>query len=277
MTALLAEIPDIQLRGPDGALYNSPLASDRFMSEKLWRIILIHGFRNSERDALESYNRFRDTLSKYSTFFATHLFYVVWPGDAFSWTTPQNYFSENVQTALAGARILARYLNKILTRESKEGTNCEWIIVSHSLGCRLTTEIIAELRRINSESCNKLRLVLMAGAVATIDVEDNDVYGTALLSAKYIANLYSPEDKTLRKWFPIGELDRLGVEAIGLNGGPIGFGWSVREQMRNFDHGDYWTKSSAVEFLAKLLGVAVPTTLPSYDMPNYHPPEYSGE
>jgi hypothetical protein len=171
------------------------VASDRFMSEKLWRIILIHGFRNSERDALESYNNFRATLSEYSPFLAAHLFYVVWPGDAFPWIAPQNYFSENVQAALAAARILARYLNKILTREVKERTNCEWIIVSHSLACRLTAEMIVELQRIGSESCNKIKLVFMAGAVATIDIEDKDVYGTALLSVKYIANLYSPDSK----------------------------------------------------------------------------------
>jgi hypothetical protein len=274
MTAALADTPDIQLRGPDGTLYNEPLASDRFTSEKLWRIILIHGFRNSEREAFESYNNFRATLSEYSAFFATHLFYIVWPGDAFPWTAPQNYFSENVQTALAAARILAKYLDKIVAREAREGINCEWIIVSHSLGCRLTSEMIAELRRMKSETSNKLKLVLMAGAVATIDVEDNNLYGAALLSTKYTANLYSPDDRTLRKLFPIGELDRWGVEAIGLNGGPIGFGWSVRERMPNFDHGDYWTKSSAVEFLAKSLGVAVPTTLPSNDIPSYHPPEY---
>jgi hypothetical protein len=71
-----------------------------------------------------------------------------------------------------------------------------------------------------------------------------------------------------------GEPDRLRLEAIGLNGGPLGFEWSMRQQMQQFDHGDYWTKSSAVEFLAKSLGVAVPATLPSNDIPSFIPPEY---
>jgi pimeloyl-ACP methyl ester carboxylesterase len=237
MTSIVTDLPDIQLRGPDGTLYSEPLPTERFIDEKLSRILLIHGFRNTEGDAFQSYKDFYATLSRYSAFFAEHLFYVIWPGDIFPWN-PTHYFAENVQNALVAGQILARYLHKRTIKEAAQGIDCELIVVAHSLGCRLASEMMAELRRMNSIVCNKLKLVLMAGAVATIDVENKDVYGSALLSAKYVATLYSPDDKVLGRLFPIGELDRLGQEAIGFKGGPLGFGWSMRQKMQKFDHGD---------------------------------------
>jgi hypothetical protein len=73
--------PDITLRDLDGTLYNEPLGTNRFMLERHWRIILIHGFRNSQSEALQSYEHFRSNLYSYSGFFANQLFYLVWPGD----------------------------------------------------------------------------------------------------------------------------------------------------------------------------------------------------
>jgi len=188
---------------------------------------------------------------------------------------PTRYFAANVQTALDGGRIVAKFLNEIMTSEIEE--SCQYIIVAHSLGCWLAAEMMAEMRRLNAPACNKLKLILMAGAVPTVDVENDNLYGGALVSALNVSNLYSPDDRVLRWLFPIGEIPdgRLGLEAIGLNGAPTNFAWSQREQMTRFDHGDYWTKAPSAEFLARLLGAPVPMTLPANDIPSYHPPEYS--
>jgi hypothetical protein len=132
------------------------------------------------------------------------------------------------------------------------------------------------MRRLNPAACSKLKLILMAGAVPTVDVENDALYGVALVSALHVANLYSPDDRVLRKWFPFGEIveGRYGLEAIGLNGAPIHFGWSQREHMQKFDHGDYWTKAPSAEFLARLLGAPVPMTLPAHEIPSYYPAQY---
>ncbi len=107
----------------------------------------------------------------------------------------------------------------------------------------------------------------MAGAIPVGDVRDHQVYGSGLSAAKYIANLFSPNDKVLRALFPLGEIggSRTGLEPIGLNGEPVTFGWTQREQMIGFGHGDYWKRISVVKFLAWILGIPVPNTLPSHE------------
>jgi pimeloyl-ACP methyl ester carboxylesterase len=268
--------PDITLRSPYGTPYREPLSTKRFMYERRWRIILVHGFRNSERDALESYGVFHSNLSALSALFARHLFYLVWPGDVLRKLKPHRYFVDNVRNAREAGKILAKFLNEIITDEAEAESDCEFIIVAHSLGCWLTAEMMAELHRLDPSVCRNFKLILMAGALPTVDVENHQLYGAGLASALHVSNLYSSDDTVLRDRFPVGLIpDRgTGLEAIGLNGKPISFGWSQREQMKKFGHSDYWPKPASAEFLARLLGVPVPVTLPAYDIASYYPPEY---
>jgi pimeloyl-ACP methyl ester carboxylesterase len=265
--------PDLTLRAPDGTPYSAPLASYRFYAERVCRIILIHGFRNSETDALETYQTFRSHLDGISPFLSNKLFYLVWPGDHFG-GNPIRYFDDNVQNALEAGRTLARFMHDLI---ADQASPCQFIIIAHSLGCRLAAEMMRELHRRNPAACHEFKLFLMAGALPTGDVLTDQASGTGLGVAGYVANLFSPDDRVLRILFPLGEIGglRLGLEPIGLNGAPVDFGWSERAHMEGFGHGDYWKKMTATEFIARALGGTVATALPVNGPVHYQPPEHT--
>lgn len=263
---------DLTLRAPDKTPYSVPYGLPRFYDEQDLRIILIHGFRNSESEAMESYERFRTYLASFDLYIATKLFSLVWPGDAFG-MNPARYFDYNVQNALACGLALANFLDG---RIAREGPRCQFIIIAHSLGCRLTAEMMKELSRLNPSACSRFKLIFMAGAVPVGDVQNNSKYGASLAAAGYVANFFSPDDEVLSGWFPLGEMGggRWDWEAIGLNGQPLTFGWSQRQHMEGFRHGDYWQKRSAAEFVARILGVAVPNAIAANVPLNFRPPEF---
>jgi hypothetical protein len=264
--------PDITLRAPDGTPYSAPLGSSRFYFENGRRVILIHGFRNSESEALETYELFQSYLASFGPQLSFQIYSLVWPGDYFG-GNPIRYFDDNVQNALACGKTLGRFLHDLIVRQTADR---EFVIVAHSLGCRVTAEMMQELYRLNPNACSRFTLVLMAGAVPVSDIQDNASYGTSLAAVGYVANLFSPADKVLRWLFPPGEYGggRHDPEPIGLNGAPSTFAWTVRQQMTGFDHGDYWRKLPTAEFVARVLGIPVPNVLATNEPPSFHPPEF---
>jgi Alpha/beta hydrolase of unknown function (DUF900) len=268
-------VPDVILRSQDNSTYDEPAYSFEFMNEMNWRIIVIHGFRNSERDAMATYQRFYSELLECHSFFQNKVFFLVWPGDSLGWDVTR-YFDDNVQNSLNAGIALAEGLNRVIARDTAHNVRCAYVIVAHSLGCRLTAQMMQHLHSLNPAACKLFKLFLMAGAVPKDDVQNPNVFATGLSAAEYRANLYSPEDGTLRRLFRLGELGggRWPSEAIGLNGEPAQFGWSVRERMPNFKHEDYWKDSRVARFLARSLGLPIETELPEIALSSFVPPSH---
>ena len=262
----------VTLRSSDGVVYTDPLRTGLFDAESQYRIMLIHGFKNSEADAYASYERFRSTLAKLDDFLAQKLFYVVWRGDEYA--NLQQWFSKNVDNAAQSGKNLARLLRSLMTTPA--GRRCQLVIVAHSLGCWLTAETIKELHRTDPDLCRSFKLFLMAGAVRSTDVDDVALFGAPLAATSSVINMYSPKDGVLHYLFRSGlRADgRAGGQAIGLTGAPRSFGSWQSEHMANFVHENYWQREAVVELVARLLGRAVPIAVPTTEPPTYEPPEY---
>jgi hypothetical protein len=262
----------ITLKSSEGAVYTVPLCSPSFGAEKQCRIILIHGYNNSESQALESYERFHSFFSEHSVYHADRMFYLIWTGDYFE--NLMQWFDHNTKNAMECGQNLAAFLDRLISSYHEQG--CQFVIIAHSLGCRLTAEMISGLHKINQGLCGQFKLFLMAGAVRSDDIVDGSKFGEAFAATDCTVNLYSPDDHVLRRYFPLGEWGggRPGAEAIGLNGEPRDFKSWQQHPMSNFDHGDYWKEKSVVELVLRDLGIPVPTTLPVNNLASYRPPEH---
>lgn len=261
--------PDISFRVHGGGIPEKPELTSRFLLERTCRIILIHGLQNSQSAAIETYERFQAAFSGYGGYLAHKLFYLVWPGDEFGLT---GYFDKNSKNAFDSGAHLAECLDTLLRNEDSQ---CEFVIIAHSLGCRLTASMMAELQKINAPLCHRFKLFLMAGAVPQDEVSDVTIFQKGMAASGFTANLYSPDDNVLGYLFPLGELGggRLSSKAIGLEGGPTSFAWTTRKHMENFGHSDYWKKVDVVKYIAQSLGMPVDMELAAHQPPALHLPE----
>ena len=261
----------VTLKSSEGAVFTEPLPSWLFSQEKQCRIILVHGYNNSESEAFESYERFRAFCSEYSGYHAAKVFYLIWSGDEFN--NLLKWFDDNTRNAQVSGRNLGSFLARVISSPSDQ--NCQFVIIAHSLGCRLSAEMLKELHKINQNLPNQFKLFLMAGAVRSDDIDAGSNFGQAFETADCVVNFYSPNDHVLKRYFPLGELGggRTRVEAIGLNSEPREFKFWQPHLMEGFDHGDYWKEKFVVEVVLKALGVAVPNTLPTNRITSYRPPE----
>jgi len=262
----------VTLKSSEGSVYTEPLPSWSFFTENQYRIILIHGYNNSETDAFESYERFRKVCSKYSAYHADRVFYLIWSGDQFN--NLVKWFDDNTKNALESGRNLGIFLERIISGPRDQ--NCQFVIVAHSLGCRLTAELIGELYKRNRSFCGQFKLFLMAGAVRSDDILGGNRFGEAFAAAGSVVNLHSPDDSVLSGAFRWGEWGggRSYSEAIGLNAEPREFKSWQPKLMEGFRHDYYWKEESVVEFILQALGVAVPMALPINEIASYKPPEH---
>jgi len=197
----------------------------------------------------------------------------MWLGNEFD--NLVTWFDDNTKNAQASGRNLGNYfLERIIS--DPDNQNCQFIIVAHSLGCRLTAELIDELYKRNQSSCSQFKLFLMAGAVRSDDILGGKRFGDAFAAAGPVVNLYSPDDSVLSGAFRWGERGggRSYSEAIGLNAEPLEFKSWQPKLMEGFKHDYYWKEKSVVEVVLQALGVAVPTVLPVNEPASYKPPDH---
>lgn len=245
--------PHLDFRGDSKELYSEPMVHPAFLRERRCRIILIHGFNNSRQQAISSFSQFKRTYAALDRFYSDNIFFLIWPGDHIS-VNPSFFFSKNVDIAIATGKSLGRYLDEVIRNSTQE---CRYVLIAHSLGCRVVAEMMDELRRINPDACRQFSLLLMAGAVPAGDFLDPSSLRESLKAARSVANLYSPDDGVLRNFFGLGQMlaGHSRTEAIGLNGAPLDLGWKL-ELMKGFGHSDYWIKEESVRVLASTLNVA---------------------
>ena len=85
-------------------------------------------------------------------------------------------------------------------------------IVAHSMGCRLTLEFLNRLAFGLQFSPIKIRLVvLMAAAVPLYYVQEGGALAKALTLSESTHVYWSKKDKTLRRWFRVGQDSRASI------------------------------------------------------------------
>jgi pimeloyl-ACP methyl ester carboxylesterase len=213
-------------------------------------VLLIHGFWTSEARAVTTLERFRRAVEELSPTVVKDFVTTSWSGD--SPLGPAGY-----PWMIAKARDSARSLYETIKVWYGTQGPSELVIVAHSLGCRLTLELLALLQQHGRPPHLKtVRVVLMAGAVPVPFLEPGGRLHPALAGAEELFILYSPDDEALQHIpFGVGQTlagEGLSPEALGKRGQPERE-LANRVHMQSFRHGDYWIDPSAAATLCRLL------------------------
>ncbi len=173
-------------------------------------VLLIHGYNNDLQDSEDAYRGFEALqreladLDDDAPVAGGRLVEVYWPGDADWGKVSALFYPFSIKRAQQTAAALA----EVLARAARESGHKQVDIVAHSMGCRLTLELLKQLRGRGDITVG--RVVLMAGAVPTFlldprrDKQKLRAAYDAVLSDAGLS-LYSPDDKVLAYAFPLGQ------------------------------------------------------------------------
>ena len=225
-------------------------------------LLLIHGYNNDLKASEDAYQGFEAlqrelaNLDDDTPVAGGRLVQIYWPGDA-DWRIVSPLF---YPWSIERARQTAAALADTLVRAARESGHKQVDIVAHSMGCRLTLELLRQLR--NQGDISVGRVVLMAGAVPTFMLEPRpdkqklrDAIDTVLTDAGL--SLYSSNDKVLAYAFPLGQTAAPGEEGFF----PTALGhefWAdavspinlVQKENPDADHSDYWGWNQKPQSLA---------------------------
>lgn len=235
----------MRLRGTN-QLAEAPVGTRAFHTATKRRILLVHGYNVREDKGLKTMGQFRTGLSAGCLQIAGQILTMTWPGNA-DWLHggPIAYFAK-VDTAVSAGDLLFRYT----LDEYGDGGGCEeMVVVAHSLGCRVALEFLKRLSHdVRPAKLKKIAVILMAAAVPS---NLHELLRVTKDNADYLAVLHSQDDAVLRRWFRLGQTaagEGNFPEAVGLRGEPRS-SWSFDQQMRGFDHGDYWKSAETAEVI----------------------------
>lgn len=242
----------VSLREQDvgGGVRSEPVVSDPalFISAS-HLVLLIHGYNNDKQAASEAYEGFHarqtevDPERRYTL--GRVFVDVYWPGDADWGTASFLFYMGSVQQAIKSAERLAGLLSEQL------GPDVRIDIIAHSMGCRLSLELLRALENLGT-GMHINRITFLAAAVPTFMLAQQTP--PSALRAGYEAalqdnarSLYSSADKVLSLAFPLGQSLASGEEGIL----PTALGhahWADENPLANLnqienpdaDHGDYW-------------------------------------
>ncbi len=214
-------------------------------------LLLIHGYNNNLKVGEEAYRGFEAlqrelaNLDDDTPVAGGRLIQVYWPGDA-DWGIVSPLF---YPWSIERARRTAAALADTLARAARESGHKQVDIVAHSMGCRLTLELLKALR--SKSDITVGRVVLMAGAVPTFMLEPRpdrhelrDAFDKVLSDAGL--SLYSSSDLVLSVAFRLGQ-----SAATGEGFFPTALGhefWAdavapvnlTQQENPNAGHSDYW-------------------------------------
>jgi hypothetical protein len=229
-------------------------------------VILVHGFNNSAAEASTSYGSMIDQLhgglapggaSRLGSIWEFH-----WPGDQARRSLPVAMI-KGYQNSLAEVESVGELLAGFLAGQPRRQVVS---IVAHSMGCRVTLEVLKRARAYGSFDAYpgaRIRgIFLLAAAVPVRLCRSNDpppAYSTALVGcAERI--LYSRSDWVLRVAFRAGQPLAAGERgpAVGLTGGPT-LRWRSGSPTR-LGHGDYWGSARVATEITFRLGIRATRT-----------------
>lgn len=223
-------------------------------------ILLIHGFNRTRGEAEDSFHEFENQMGNLAPEIAKDICEVYWPADAWIPGLRGAFYPWLVKRAKLCSGELANYMER---RNGPNGTKCQFIVVAHSLGCRLILETLDELvARSPADLKGRILIFLMAAAVPVNLVTASDGLRPAVDFTPRSYVLYSECDRDLRRLFRLGQSLAPGEkglfpEAVGLKGNPSDGLWSERAEMARYDHGNYWKGEKVIKFIAYSLGSSV--------------------
>ncbi len=241
-----------------------------YIEGKSQLVFFIHGFNNDRRRALEYYKDCFEALAR--TFGRSRrtmdeqIIFFTWPGDQFdSRLLSAAAYTFQISKAKEVAADLAQYL---VAHAARLDSRLELSFVAHSLGARLTLEVIRELKMLAAQRVTGSRqielkaMVLMAAAVPVGCCESGDRFPSADADREVV--LFSNRDKSLGAPFRLGQLGDCGglnPEAVGRRGNPRGR-WQTAVNT-GLGHGEYWSGRAPQEQMAGLFGWKAPRELAS--------------
>jgi len=214
-------------------------------------LLLIHGYNNDLKAGEDAYQGFEAlqrelaNLDDDTPVAGGRLVQIYWPGDADWRIVSPLFYPWSIEHAHQTAAALA----DTLARAARESGHKQVDIVAHSMGCRLTLELLRQLR--NQSDITVGRVVLMAGAVPTFMLEPRpdrhelrDAFDKVLSEAGL--SLYSSSDLVLSVAFRLGQ-----SAATGEGFFPTALGhefWAdavapvklTQQENPNAGHSDYW-------------------------------------
>lgn len=211
-------------------------------------LLLIHGYNNNQKDATLAYDGFEELQrcladrEDYAP--GEQVVRIFWPGDADWGLASVLFFMGAIGNAEESGRLLAEAL------ETHAGGSPLWVeVVAHSLGCRVTYEMLTALSA--GSPVQVKRIVFYAAAVATFMLEPGQEQGFDYAyyhrATEGLLSLYSGSDMVLSMAFPIGSSlapgpqgvfpTALGHEHWASLHTPLSF---YQSENRGAGHSDYW-------------------------------------
>jgi pimeloyl-ACP methyl ester carboxylesterase len=216
-------------------------------------LMLIHGFNNTRDEAQKSYDVFIEHQERMGRL-KERVVRVYWPGD----TGLLKYY-ESIRKAKDTAGLLARELG--LAARRRDGLVID--VVAHSMGCRLTLELLKQLAALEDPKPRIRRFVFMAAAVPIerlsqrIPVDPGSLREAFEASDVEGLSLHSQADWVLKRTFSMGQrkADEKQVDVSGDS--PVALGlreWKTHDAIREprlqqseastCGHGHYWPNRS---------------------------------
>lgn len=218
-------------------------------------LLLIHGFNNTWDEAEKSFTDLIGGLEKAglcdSYVAPDAIVRFQWPGDVavgpFQLMDFLGY-PVDIEQAIRSAPVLRRYLTDELLAELP---NVRISIVAHSLGCRLTLELLKVRPGERALPIEMVALLAPAVPVSLVELGADGLYGRQWSlagtdqMARTMLKFHSWKDMVLGLAFPAGEAlacamniePAIFLEAVGFLGDPCVFGRSVP---CDDTHGEYW-------------------------------------
>ncbi|MGH7670888.1 MAG: hypothetical protein ACRENQ_15490 [Gemmatimonadaceae bacterium] len=232
-------------------------------------LLLVHGYANSATAARESWAAFLEGVAsaRIGGWMPQNPTGVQWPGDEPIVVVNQAAYPAKIGVSRDSARRIDTFL-----RAACSGTAAPPIvlsIVAHSLGCRLVAELLECLSQPPAHRVIVDRVVLMAAAVPTNQVDRGKPLRPGVEWAGGVDALYSVGDDVLKFAFPIGETaggDGFFPTAVGRHGGP-GSTWRSTLEMahagRLYGHSSYWPGEESTAAAAAALRLPVAGAIPA--------------
>lgn len=231
-------------------------------------VLLIHGYANSQATASGSFDACVSNLeaaaSQSNSNLISPLFKFYWPGDTKLPVISQLSYPWEIGPAVDSAAKLSTFLQGL---SGPGGTPVEVHFVSHSLGGRVVLETLKHFVAAGANTSVLFRsMSLMAGAVPVhMAGNPHQLQDGALIPGKRQV-LFSTSDLVLAIAFRLGETtagEGFFPEAVGTNGHPNGM-WQ-QQNLKGYEHWDYWPSALAAKYLGSFLDVPV-STLPPLNM-----------
>jgi len=246
-------------------------------------IILIHGYNVNRQNGEKSFNAFGQFLQNRGVPELSVLGQIIgflWPGDVNISLIAGLFYPAKMGAARDSAALLAKFLVGL---RGPNGTPIQVILVAHSLGNRVSLEMINDLLAQPNRTWGRMEGYCLMAAAVTVGMADSGGRLSSAARSLRTRTMFSEADKVLHWAFPPGETaagDGFFPQAVGRFGNPVPV-WSDRFDLQPYDHGNYFPGLPTVggiddrsaQLVAQFVGAAVPPTSPTNQiLPNSLPP-----